>query len=48
MSREIHARICEGVGVRFPHATRLSHFSIGFIKKHNQSEGCEGAHYLAP
>ncbi len=23
MSREAHVRICEGVGVRFPHATRL-------------------------
>ena len=23
MSREVHVRICEGVGVRFPHATRL-------------------------
>ncbi len=22
MSREAHVRICEGVGVRFPHATR--------------------------
>jgi hypothetical protein len=22
MSREVHVRICEGVGVRFPHATR--------------------------
>jgi hypothetical protein len=25
MSREAHVRICEGVGVRFPHATRLLH-----------------------
>jgi hypothetical protein len=23
MSREAHVRICKGVGVRFPHATRL-------------------------
>jgi WD40 repeat protein len=23
MSREVHVRICEGVGVKFPHATRL-------------------------
>ena len=23
MNREVHVRICEGVGVRFPHATRL-------------------------
>jgi hypothetical protein len=23
MSREVHVRIWEGVGVRFPHATRL-------------------------
>ena len=23
MSREVHVRICEGVGVRFPRATRL-------------------------
>jgi len=26
MSREAHVRICEGVGVRFPHATRLDYF----------------------
>jgi hypothetical protein len=28
MSREAHVRICEGVGVRFPHATRLGSFSL--------------------
>jgi len=28
MSREVHVRICEGVGVRFPHATRLFHPSL--------------------
>jgi hypothetical protein len=26
MSREIHVRFWEGVGVRFPHATRLFDF----------------------
>jgi hypothetical protein len=30
MSREIHVRIWEGVGVRFPHATRLR-YVIGLI-----------------
>ena len=25
MSREVHVRICEGVGVRFPCATRLEY-----------------------
>jgi len=27
MSREVHVRIWEGVGVRFPHATRLDWIS---------------------
>ena len=26
MNREVHVRICEGVGVRFPRATRLRYF----------------------
>jgi hypothetical protein len=28
MSREVHVRICEGVGVRFPHATRLLYSTV--------------------
>jgi hypothetical protein len=28
MSREAHVRICEGVGVRFPHATRLRYLGL--------------------
>jgi|GEM_PF-2307496 hypothetical protein len=32
MSREVHVRICEGVGVRFPHATRLSYLTEFLIK----------------
>ena len=28
MSREAHVRICEGVGVGFPHATRLFYFRL--------------------
>jgi len=28
MSREAHVRNCEGVGVRFPHATRLRYHSL--------------------
>ena len=28
MSREAHVRICEGVGVRFPHATRLQRSAL--------------------
>ena len=30
MSREVHVRICEGVGVKFPHATRL--MPLGLLK----------------
>jgi hypothetical protein len=30
MNREAHVRICEGVGVKFPRATRLR--NIGFHK----------------
>jgi len=30
MSREAHVRICEGVGVRFPHATRRDSYAIFF------------------
>jgi hypothetical protein len=28
MSREIHVRFWEGVGVRFPHATRLNTWNL--------------------
>jgi hypothetical protein len=28
MSREVHVRFWEGVGVRFPHATRLFSFLL--------------------
>ena len=31
MSREVHVRICEGVGVRFPHVTRPLYPSIFFF-----------------
>jgi RNA-directed DNA polymerase len=34
MSREVHVRICEGAGVRFPRATRL-------VVLHNTWEGIQ-------
>ena len=33
MSREVHVRICEGVGVRLPRATRLVIGIVGSIKE---------------
>ena len=33
MNREVHVRFCEGVGVKFPRATRpLIHISLGFAQ----------------
>jgi hypothetical protein len=32
MSREVHVRICEGVGVRFPCATRLRNH-LDFLRR---------------
>ena len=31
MSREVHVRICEGVGMKFPHATPLLYFRITLL-----------------
>ena len=36
MSREIHVRFWEGVGVRFPHATRLRYFTRNSIEGHRR------------
>ena len=39
MNREIHVRICEGVGVRFPRATRLLPL-LGMFILGPTEEGC--------
>ena len=43
MNREVHARICGGLGVRFPWATRLRIFAILQIPStnHNLGASCD-------
>jgi len=44
MSREAHVRICEGVGVRFPHATRRKSFYPS-LSNYAKSPCLPSAHY---
>ena len=39
MTGDCHVRFCEGLGVKFPRATRLSAFRCFYFLKHGPSKG---------
>ena len=43
MRREFHVRFCEGVGVRFPRATRLRDGRTGAMERFDQRRATEFA-----